>query len=119
VFNLRAEGRSFRRGRCLVPATEFFLSTGRGRARSRWRVTMAGEEWFCFAGVWQPAREDWPEAYAVITVPAGPDLIDLKPRHLAALPRRLWHDWLDDRTPAGALLGPAAAGTFLVERDGR
>src|ERR1700686_3668631 len=60
----RAEGRTIPTHRCLVPASEFRLRS-RGRA---YRVSLADGDWFYFAGIWRPAKPDWPEAYAILTV---------------------------------------------------
>ena len=41
----------------LVPASEFRLRS-RGRAYS---FSLAHGDWFYFAGIWRPAKPDWPE----------------------------------------------------------
>src|SRR5437764_5423980 len=43
---------AFRRRRCLVPATHFFEWTGPKGAKQMWRFTKAGDEIFCFPGLW-------------------------------------------------------------------
>src|SRR3981189_906995 len=49
VINFRSEGRRFPVGRCLVPASFFYEFTGTKSPKSKWRVTNAGEDGFCFA----------------------------------------------------------------------
>jgi putative SOS response-associated peptidase YedK len=57
VINLRSEGRRFPAGRCLVPASHFFEFTGSRSPRAKWKFTKAGEDRFCFAGLWRPMPE--------------------------------------------------------------
>src|SRR5205807_8700968 len=52
VINFRSEGRRFPKGRCLIPASHFFEFTGSKSPKSKWKFTKAGEDWFCFAGLW-------------------------------------------------------------------
>jgi putative SOS response-associated peptidase YedK len=54
---IRAEGRTIPTHRCLVPASEFRLQS-RGRTYS---FSLADGDWFYFAGIWRPAKPDWPE----------------------------------------------------------
>jgi hypothetical protein len=49
----RSEGRRFPKGRCLIPAPHFFEFTGTKAPRSKWKFTKAGEDWYCFAGLWR------------------------------------------------------------------
>src|SRR4030081_1848969 len=53
VINFRSEGRRFPAGRCLVPASHFFEFTGTKSPKTKWKFTKAGEDWFCFAGLWR------------------------------------------------------------------
>jgi putative SOS response-associated peptidase YedK len=78
--------------RCIIPATALPLTDREG---GKWIVTLkeAGAI-FCFAGVWQQARDTWPDAYAAVTVPAYPDLKFIKRRHVAILARDSWVQWL-------------------------
>jgi len=48
VINFRSEGRRFPNGRCLIPASHFFESTGSKSPKSKWKFTKPGEGWFCF-----------------------------------------------------------------------
>jgi putative SOS response-associated peptidase YedK len=54
IINFRSEGRRFPKGRCLIPASHFFEFTGAKAPKSKWKFTTAGEDWFCFAGLWRP-----------------------------------------------------------------
>jgi putative SOS response-associated peptidase YedK len=80
----RAEGRRFPSHRCLVPASEFLMS----RHGQRYRFSLADGDWFYFAGIWQPASEGWPEAYAILTIEANADVARYHDRQMAVLRRR-------------------------------
>jgi putative SOS response-associated peptidase YedK len=71
VINFPSEGRHFPNGRCLVPASHFFEFTGKRSPKSKWKFTKAGDEWFCFAGLWCPANGDVPEAFTLLSAPIG------------------------------------------------
>lgn len=100
--------------RCLLPASEFF-AMHRGR---RHRFSRLNGDFFYFAGIWRPAGNGWPEAYAILTIPAAPDLILYMARQMAVLSRRQRYAWLDPATPPAELLRPLPPGTFRVEADG-
>ena len=87
VFNLRSEGRTFPTHRCLVPATDFFLRD-RSPARTRWRFTLADGDSFYLAGIWTPASDEWPDAYAVLTTASNPDVTPVKERQMAVIRTR-------------------------------
>ena len=116
LINIRAEGRRFPSHRCLVPATEFFLSTRSAVGRTRWKFTMADGASFYFAGIWRPASEDWPELYAVLTTEANPDVAPYKDRQMAVIRREHRNAWLDLTMPEEELLRPLPAGSFRVQR---
>jgi putative SOS response-associated peptidase YedK len=116
IINIRSEGRRFPRHRCLVPATEFFFSTGSEVRRARWKFTIADGDPFYFAGVWRAASNDWPESYAVLTTEANPDVAPYKDRQMAVIRREDRITWLDLTIPEGELLRPLPAGSFRVQR---
>jgi putative SOS response-associated peptidase YedK len=109
---VRSEGRKFPSHRCLVPASEFRLTRG-GR---RYKFSLADCDWFYFAGIWQPASADWPEAYAVLTVEANADVAPYHDRQMVVLRRKQRMEWLDLSRPENELLRPPPARTFRVER---
>src|SRR6476469_10203951 len=47
VINMRSEGRRFERGRCLVPASHYFESTGAKSPKTRWKFTPAKRAGAC------------------------------------------------------------------------
>jgi len=109
---VRAEGRTFPSHRCLVPASEFQL-THQGQRLS---FSLADGDWFYFAGIWRPASEGWPEAYAILTIEANADVARYHDRQMAVLRRRRRMDWLDFSCPEHELLQPLPIGAFRIER---
>ena len=113
VINMRAEGRRFERGRCLIPASHFFEFTGARSPKTRWRFTRAGQDWFAIAGI-----AGGPEGghFAMLTVEPGPDVAPIHNRQIAILERDRWRSWLEGGTNE---LAPSPAGTFQVREDAR
>ncbi|EJB06025.1 hypothetical protein Rleg9DRAFT_4927 [Rhizobium leguminosarum bv. trifolii WSM597] len=105
---VRSEGRMFPSHRCLVPASEF-------RHKS-FSFSLAIGDWFYFAGIWQPAIEGWPQAYAILTIEANADIAPFHDRQMAVLTRDQRMAWLDDLVPEEEILRPLPAGTFRVKR---
>jgi putative SOS response-associated peptidase YedK len=114
IINLRSEGRRFPSHRCLVQGGEFFFRDRSGRGG--WRFTRVDGDNFYFAGIWRPAGDGWPEAYAVLTTAANPDVEFCNDRQMAVIPRGAHMDWLDHRLPEEELLSPLPAGTFRRDR---
>ena len=112
---VRAEGRTFPSHRCLVPATEFLVA----RQGQRYAFALADGDWFYFAGIWRPASPEWPEAYAILTMAAGPDVVPYQDRQMAVLRRVQRMDWLDLAVPEHELFRRHRRGTFTVERHFR
>ena len=104
----RSIGREDVSDRCLVPASEF-------RHRS-FSFSLANGDWFYFAGIWRPAIEDWPEAYAILTIDANADLAPFHDRQMAVLTRDQRLVWLDGQVPQDEILRPVPAGTFRAKR---
>jgi len=106
---VRSEGRTVPTHRCLVPASEF-------RHKSL-RFSLANGDWFYFAGIWRLATEDWPEAYAILTIEANVDIAPFHDRQMAVLIRDQRMAWLDGLLPEDEILRPLPAGTFRVKRE--
>jgi putative SOS response-associated peptidase YedK len=113
---LRSEGGRFGARRCLVPASEFRLSSGEGKTRRRWRFDLVTDDYFYFAGVWRPAQGNWPASYAILTIEANPDVRPYKERQNAVILRKDRRAWLDHELPQHELLKPLPKGTFGVEQ---
>jgi putative SOS response-associated peptidase YedK len=116
VINFRSEGRRFPNGRCLVPASHFFEFTGTKAPKAKWKFTKAGEEWFCFAGLWRPATGDTPEAFTILTTEPSPDVAPIHDRQMVILERNDWAAWLDLTRPEAELLRPLPRGSLQVEQ---
>ena len=121
VYNFRSDGREFASGRCLIVADGFYEFTAPAaprpdRRKDKWLFTVAGETWFCIAGLVRlsPAGE----AFTMLTTPPGPDVAPYHDRQVAVLPRSAWGPWLDGSGAARDLLGPCPAGMLRVERAG-
>ena len=118
VINFRSEGRQFGPGRCLVPASHFFEYTGTRSPKTKWRFTMVGQDWFCFAGLWRRAPgPDGPiDHFTLLTCEPGADVKPIHDRQPVVLRPGQWADWLNPRAPSAPLLQPSPAGTLAVEQ---
>jgi putative SOS response-associated peptidase YedK len=111
----RSEGQTFPSHRCLIPASEFYMTVG----DKRYRVTLDDGNHFYLAGIWEPAMADWPLCYRVITVAANPEVARYQERHGAIILRRQVKDWLDGAIPETRLLVTPPARIFeIAEIDG-
>lgn len=120
VYNFRSENRRFAPStRCLIPADGFYEYTDppphapKRAKKTRWLFTMAGEPWFCIAGVLR-ALPDGAPAFSMLTVDPGPDVAPYHARQVVVLGRGAWARWLDDADGDG-VLAPSPAGALRVE----
>jgi putative SOS response-associated peptidase YedK len=111
VSLLRAENWEVRRP-CLVPANEFALKQ-EGKVKYRAKL-ITSQPFFCLAGMWRPATHDWPPSFAVLTVPAYPDIEPYKERHVAVLRPEDWFNWLREARPRDEMLHPFPLGSFEI-----
>jgi putative SOS response-associated peptidase YedK len=115
VFNMRSDGREFARDRCLVLADAFYEFTTpadpKQKRKDCWRFTPPGE--FAIAGL---LRNDAKvgEAFALLTVPPGPDIAPYHNRQIALLDPPHWRAWLDGSVRSTELLRPSDAGGLSV-----
>ena len=89
IINFRSEGRTFGRGRCLVPASGFFEFTGAKAPKSKWSFEAADGGFLAIAGL---IRDD---RFTLLTGEPGPDIAPYHHRQIVILPRRDWAAWLD------------------------
>jgi len=115
IINFRSEGRRFPKGRCLVPASHFFEFTGSKSPKSKWKFTKAGEDWFCFAGLWRPVPEGG-GAFTLLTTEPSPDVAPIHNRQMVVLERSDWRAWLELSRSEAELLQPLPAGSLQVEQ---
>lgn len=109
---VRAESDAFANRRCLIPASEILT----GRDAGRLRISRLDKDWFYLAGVWRPATRRWPEAYAVLTIPAHADVAEHVDRHMAVIPRADRVAWLDGSIAASDLSRSLLPSTLRIER---
>ena len=123
VYNFRSDGRRFPSGRCLIPADGFYEFTdpeppAPKRARkTKWLFTLAGEPWFCIAGLIRSGAADGGDAWAMLTTEPGSDVATYHARQVVVLGPGDWAQWLDGPEPE-SVLRPSPAGTLTVERLG-
>lgn len=108
IINMRGEGRSFAKGRCLVPVSRFYEFTGTKYPKTRWAFSMPDRDWFCLAGL---IRDD---AFTLLTCEPGPDVQPIHNRQPVVLPQDRWADWLNREVPSAELIAPSPAGTLVV-----
>lgn len=78
-------------------------------------MTLSGSDsHFYFAGLWRPAESGWPSCYAMITVPANPDIAPFQDRQVAVIRMKDAKAWLEHVVPEGELLAPQPRGTFCL-----
>ena len=115
VINFRSEGRRFPVGRCLIPASHFFEFTGKKSPKTKWKFTKAGEDWFCFAGLWRPMPQGG-EAFTLLTTDPGPDVAPIHDWQMVILERSNWSAWLQETGNEADLLSALPAGSLNVEQ---
>ena len=112
---VRSEGREFTTHRCLIPASEFHVAAN----NRRYRFRLEDGNWFYLAGIWRPATRDWPASYAVLTVPANPEVARYQDRQGALIRRNRHMPWLDLSLPEAEQMVTPPARTFIVEQIGQ
>jgi putative SOS response-associated peptidase YedK len=113
LINMRAEGRSFPRGRALVPASWFYEYTGTKYPKTRWAIAPADADWITFAALWR--ETDQGPRFTLLTVDAGPDIVPVHGRQPAVVTPADRAAWLDERGPPPPL-APSPAGAFTVSQ---
>lgn len=124
VYNFRSEGRSFANsatgGRCLIPVDGFYEFTKpedpKAKRKHKWLFEMAGEPFFCLAGLWRTAGGDIGEAFTLLTTEPGPDIALYHSRQVIPLRPADWGAWLDPTLSAADLLRPLPAGSLTVRQ---
>lgn len=106
--------------RCLVPADQFYEWTGPKGKKIKWSFRVKDADWFCFAGIWDRAKttDGEIESFALVTMPAGPDVKPYHDRQPVILGRQQYEAWLDPKASVAPLLAPLPPGVLLVARAG-
>jgi len=125
-FNARSEEaaekpafrHSFKRRRCLIPATGFYDFTGPKGEKTRWLFQRNGVKWFAFAGLWDRAETaDGPvESCTLMTIAPGPDVDPYHHRQPVILERDQWADWLNLETDVAPLFAVPPGGRLAVSQ---
>jgi putative SOS response-associated peptidase YedK len=108
---------AFRKGiaarRCLVPANGFYEWMSRGGVKLPYLFTLVGEEPFAFAGIWDPALDDLPETYCLLTNRPNELVAKVHDRMPVILTASTMRRWIGDQPLADAeyraLVGPLEA----------
>jgi putative SOS response-associated peptidase YedK len=118
VINFKSENRSFANSkRCLVPASHFYEFKGSKAPKSKFKFSMSGEPWFCFAALWRRSDENGGNgAFTLLTTAPGPDVAPIHDRQMVVLRPGHWQAWLELSKPEDELLAPLPAGSLLVEQ---
>jgi putative SOS response-associated peptidase YedK len=115
VFNMRSDGREFGKDRCLVLADGFYEYTASADPKQKrkdcWLFRPVRD--VAIAGLLR-ASPDVGEAFTLLTVPPGADVLPYHHRGIALLEPPQWHGWLDGSAKSLDVLGPSAAGSLTV-----
>jgi putative SOS response-associated peptidase YedK len=98
------------------PGVAFFLNLpGTKSPKTKWKFTKAGEDWFCFAGLWRPMTAGG-EAFTLLTTDLSPDVEPIHDRQMVVLERSDWSAWLEETGNEASLLRALPAGSLKVEQ---
>jgi putative SOS response-associated peptidase YedK len=117
VYNYRADGRDFPKGRCIILADGFYEFTAhsdpKSKRKHKWLFTLKGHDWFGIAGLW---RHDATvgEAFTMLTIEPHPDVAPYHSRGIPIFGRDDMARWLDPAIPSRELLKPLPAGSLVV-----
>ena len=92
---------AFRKGiaarRCLVPANGFYEWKAVGGVKWPHLFTLAGEEPFAFAGIWDPAGDGLPETYCILTTEPNELVAQVHNRMPVIMTPETMPRWIGDR----------------------
>lgn len=91
---------SFQRRRCLIPASGFYEWKKEGQQKLPYRIGLAGEDLFAFAGLWDSwvsSEGENHQSCAIITTTANPLVAQVHDRMPVILPRDSEDIWLDGK----------------------
>ena len=99
-----------------MPASHFYEFSGAKSPKTKWKFSKAGDDWFCFAGLWRAMPDGSGDAFTILTTEPGPDVPPIHNRQVVVLDREDWLAWLDLTRPEAELLRPLPAGRLRVEQ---
>lgn len=108
---------AFARRRCLIPVSAFYEGTGDNSPKTKWQFTVPGNDWFCFAGIWDRATtaDGEIESYALATLPNHPEFEQYHDRQPFVLRPTDYTAWLESPAAAKALIQQAQTAPLAVE----
>jgi putative SOS response-associated peptidase YedK len=109
--------------RALVPANGFYEWMSDGGVKKPYLFTLRDEQPFAFAGIWEPAADDLPESYSLLTTEPNEVVARVHDRMPVILAADTMVRWLGDRPLAAAelseLVRPIAAERMESRRVSR
>lgn len=118
VFNYRADGRDFPRGRCVILADGFYEFTAnadpKAKTKHKWLFTLQGHGWFGIAGLWRHDAGLGAEAFTMLTIEPHADVAPYHNRGIPILGKDDMARWLDPAIPSREVLKPLPAGALSV-----
>jgi putative SOS response-associated peptidase YedK len=95
-------------------ASHFFEFTGTKSPKTKWKFTKAGEDWFCFAGLWRPNVAGG-EAFTLLTADPSSDFAPIHDRQMVVWSVPTGRQ-LEQTGNEGNLLRALPAGSLRVEQ---
>jgi hypothetical protein len=85
-------------------------------AKSKWKFRKAGEDWFCFAGLWRPMPDGAGEAFTLLTTEPSPDVAPVHERQWSSSTART--GWPGSTSPGRnpSCFAQLPAGSLAVEQ---
>jgi putative SOS response-associated peptidase YedK len=93
--------------RCLIIADGYYEWKKTGKATVPFRVTLATDEAFAFAGIWdswEDSKGEIVNTYAIITKPATGEIAELHSRMPVILPRNVEKNWIEKKMSEESML---------------
>ena len=119
VFNYRADGRDFPRGRCVILADGFYEFTThtdpKTKTKHKWLFTLKDHDWFGIAGLWRHDAKVG-EAFTMLTIEPHADVAPYHDRGIVILGKDDMARWLDPDIPSRDMLKPLPAGSLVVSQ---
>ncbi len=116
TFNARVETAStkpafraaWKARRCLLPAGGYYEWRQEGAIKQPYYIHAARAPMLMFAGLWEPAREDRPETFSILTREAEGPVRELHERMPLMLEPVFFHDWLHGSPQQAGAMAVAA-----------
>ncbi|MHA6287641.1 SOS response-associated peptidase [Maricaulis sp. CAU 1757] len=129
TFNAKAETAAekpffrgpFQRRHCIVPAIGFYEWTGPKGEKQPWFISLEGQDWFGFAGLWDTAEVEGEtiDSFTILTTAPNAAMAEIHTRMPVMLGPEDFEAWLDPQSPQSELLlqGPPAEAMRIREAN--